>query len=75
LDADPQTRRDRHAAIDEFIRKAVGSFANTLTRMNTKPEDVMPWKVNGEKWHLGEKGFPPGRKLQWTGRSCRACSN
>jgi excinuclease ABC subunit A len=25
----------------------------------------MPWKVNGEKWHLGEKGFPPGRKLQW----------
>ena len=25
----------------------------------------MPWKVNGERWHLGEKGFPPGRKLQW----------
>ena len=34
-------------------------------RMNTKPEDVMPWKVNGERWHLGEKGFPLGRKLQW----------
>ena len=33
--------------------------------MQTKPEDVMPWKVNGERWHLGEKGFPPGRKLQW----------
>jgi excinuclease ABC subunit A len=52
-------------AFDEFLRKAVGSFANTLKRMDTKPEDVMPWKVNGEKWHLGEKGFPPGRKLQW----------
>ncbi len=52
-------------AFDEFIRKAVGSFGNTLKRMNTKPEDVMPWKVNGEKWHLSEKGFPPGRKLQW----------
>jgi excinuclease ABC subunit A len=25
----------------------------------------MPWKVNGERWHLGEKGFPPGRKVQW----------
>ena len=33
--------------------------------MQTKPEDVMPWKVNGERWHLGEKGFPPGRKVQW----------
>ena len=52
-------------AFDEFLRKAVGSFGNTLKRMNTKPEDVMPWKVNGEKWHLSEKGFPPGRKLFW----------
>jgi excinuclease ABC subunit A len=25
----------------------------------------MPWKVQGERWHLGEKGFPPGRRLQW----------
>ena len=25
----------------------------------------MPWKVNGENWHLGEKGFPPGRKMNW----------
>ena len=33
--------------------------------MQTKPEDVMPWKVNGERWHLGEKGFPPGRSVRW----------
>src|SRR5262245_55682591 len=52
-------------AFDEFLRKAVGSFDNTLKRMDSKPEDVMPWKVNGEKWHLSDKGFPPGRKLQW----------
>src|SRR5262245_2576369 len=52
-------------AFDEFLRKAVGSFDNTLQRMNTKPEDVMPWKVNGEKWHVSEKGFPPVRKVQW----------
>src|SRR5437763_7928695 len=52
-------------AFDEFLRKAAGSFDGTLQRMETKPEDVMPWKVNGERWHLGEKGFPPGRKLQW----------
>jgi excinuclease ABC subunit A len=52
-------------AFDEFLRKAVTSFQGTLKRMHLKPEDVMPWKVNGERWHLGEKGFPPGRKLQW----------
>jgi excinuclease ABC subunit A len=52
-------------AFDDFLRKSVASFQNTLKRMHTKPEDVMPWKVNGERWHLGEKGFPPGRKLQW----------
>jgi excinuclease ABC subunit A len=52
-------------AFDEFLHKAAASFGNTLQRMNAKPEDVMPWKVNGEKWHLGEKGFPPGRKMYW----------
>jgi excinuclease ABC subunit A len=52
-------------AFDEFLRKAVGSFQGTLQKMNTKPEDVMPWKVNGERWHLSEKGFPLGRKVQW----------
>ena len=25
----------------------------------------MPWKKDGEKWHLGEKGFPPGRGAKW----------
>ena len=25
----------------------------------------MPWKVNGERWHLGEKGFPPGQQVHW----------
>jgi excinuclease ABC subunit A len=52
-------------AFGEFLQQAVGSYHDTLRRMNTKPEDVMPWKVNGERWHLGEKGFPAGAKLQW----------
>ena len=25
----------------------------------------MPWKVNGERWHLGDKGFPPGKQVRW----------
>jgi excinuclease ABC subunit A len=48
-----------------FLKLAADSFHKNLGRMNTAPEDVMPWKVNGEKWHLSEKGFPPGRKLYW----------
>ncbi|HLN31490.1 MAG TPA: hypothetical protein VK395_27360 [Gemmataceae bacterium] len=48
-----------------FLEEAVASFHQNLKRMQTKPEDVMPWKLNGERWHLGEKGFPAGKKLQW----------
>jgi excinuclease ABC subunit A len=49
----------------QFLKKAVEAFNKGLGRMKLNPEDVMPWKLNGEKWHLGEKGFPPGRKLKW----------
>ncbi|HXG09906.1 MAG TPA: excinuclease ABC subunit UvrA [Gemmataceae bacterium] len=52
-------------AFREFLAEAVVSFQQKLAQLRTKPEDVMPWKVNGERWHLGEKGFPPGRKVQW----------
>jgi excinuclease ABC subunit A len=52
-------------AYKAFLRRAVEAFQKNLARMTTSPEDVMPWKVNGEKWHLGDKGFPPGRKMYW----------
>ncbi len=60
----------KYAEIDtlgfrQFLAKAVQSFHHNIKRMTQTPEDVMPWKVNGEKWHLGEKGFPPGRKMKW----------
>jgi excinuclease ABC subunit A len=48
-----------------FLEEAVASFQKNLKRLQTKPEDVMPWKLNGERWHLGDKGFPPGRRIQW----------
>lgn len=28
-------------------------------------EGNMPWKKDGEKWHLGEKGLPPGQGAKW----------
>jgi excinuclease ABC subunit A len=52
-------------AFRKFMKEAAASFEGNLKRMQTKPEDVMPWKINGERWHLGEKGFPPGRRLNW----------
>jgi excinuclease ABC subunit A len=33
--------------------------------LQTKPEDLMPWKINGERWHLSDKGFPAGKKVTW----------
>ncbi len=52
-------------AFREFVAEAAASFHKTLVRLQTKPEDVMPWKLQGERWHLGEKGFPAGRKVAW----------
>jgi len=52
-------------AFRAFLGEGRRFFQNNLKRLRTKPEDLMPWKINGERWHLGEKGFPPGRKVRW----------
>jgi excinuclease ABC subunit A len=52
-------------AFRQFLKEAAASFQANLKRLQTKPEDLMPWKINGERWHLSEKGFPAGRKLYW----------
>ncbi len=48
-----------------FLERAVAGFQKFTDRIGTKPEDVMPWKVLGQKWHLSRKGFPPGKKTAW----------
>ncbi len=52
-------------AFREFLKQAATAFRQQLGRLQTSVEDVMPWKQNGEKWHLSEKGFPPGKKPKW----------
>ena len=52
-------------AFRQFLSEAAQSFQDNLRRLRNKPEDVMPWKLNGERWHLGDKGFPAGKKLHW----------
>lgn len=49
----------------EFLEKAVAGFRKFTERVEQSPEDVMPWKVLGRKWHLARKGFPPGKKPEW----------
>jgi excinuclease ABC subunit A len=53
-------------AFREFLTQAAASFHANLKRMQTKPEDVMPWKVNGQRWHLSDKGFKVGRQVRWS---------
>jgi excinuclease ABC subunit A len=52
-------------AFRQFLTEAAASFQSNLKKLRTRPEDVMPWKVNGERWHTGDKGFPPGKKVRW----------
>src|SRR5262249_22318975 len=52
-------------AFQKFLKEAVESFEATIGRMQTSPEDLMQSKLNGDPWHLTEKGFPPGYKVKW----------
>ena len=48
-----------------FLEKAIAGFNKFTDRVEQNPEDMMPWKVLGRKWHLARKGFPPGKKPDW----------
>jgi excinuclease ABC subunit A len=50
----------------QFLEAAVKGFERFTQRAQQKPEDVMPWKVLGQKWHLSRKGFPPGKPAKWS---------
>jgi excinuclease ABC subunit A len=55
-------------AFRAFLKQAVESFAELTDgggAVEAKVEAAMPWKIDGEKWHLGEKGFPPGKGAKW----------
>ncbi|HYH68620.1 MAG TPA: excinuclease ABC subunit UvrA [Urbifossiella sp.] len=52
-------------AFREFLAKAVEVFQSKTRTAATGVEAQMPWKKDGEKWHLSDKGFPPGRGARW----------
>jgi excinuclease ABC subunit A len=49
----------------KFLDTAIAGFRKFTARVQQNPEDVMPWKVLGRKWHLARKGFPPGKAPEW----------
>ena len=49
----------------EFLARAVEVVRGRASTAAGGVEGNMPWKKDGEKWHLSDKGFPPGRKLKW----------
>jgi excinuclease ABC subunit A len=49
----------------EMIERAVQGFFKFTERVAENPENVMPWKKLGQKWHFSRKGFPPGKKVSW----------
>jgi excinuclease ABC subunit A len=52
-------------AFRAFVKKAAEAFVSRLKDAAGGVESQMPWKKDGEKWHLGEKGFPAGVGVKW----------
>jgi excinuclease ABC subunit A len=53
------------AGFRDFLAAAVASFKDKLVAAAAGVEGAMPWKKDGEAWHTGPKGFPPGRVMKW----------
>ena len=49
----------------EFVDQAVAGFRSFTDRARENPNDLMPWKVLGRKWHMMRKGFQPGKRVRW----------
>ena len=48
-----------------FLDTATASFRANLAKLSQGVEAAMPWKQDGERWHTGSKGFPPGKSPKW----------
>ena len=48
-----------------FLKDVITAYHKQSTKLKLSIEDVMPWKLQGEKWHAGSKGFPPGKATTW----------
>jgi excinuclease ABC subunit A len=49
----------------DFLDSAIKEFAKFTKKVEKNPNDLMPWKILGEKWHSLPKGLIGGDKLLW----------
>ncbi|NQT12288.1 MAG: excinuclease ABC subunit A, partial [Planctomycetes bacterium] len=49
----------------KFLDYAIAGFRKFTDRVHKKPEDLMPWKALGRKWHFLRKGFLKGGPPRW----------
>ncbi len=48
-----------------FLDQAIEGFGRFASQAAQNPQDLMPWKVLGRKWHFLRKGFQNGGSPQW----------
>jgi excinuclease ABC subunit A len=48
-----------------FLKEAVAAYGAQSRARRLNPDDLMPWKVLGRKWHLSRKGFPSSKRVAW----------
>jgi len=49
----------------EFVDQAIQGFGKFTDRASKRPEDLMPWRALGRKWHFLRKGFLKGGPPRW----------
>jgi len=49
----------------KFVDDCIAGFGQFTQRVQENPDNLMPWKVLGRKWHFTRKGFVPGRSVSW----------
>ncbi|MCA9076099.1 MAG: excinuclease ABC subunit A, partial [Planctomycetaceae bacterium] len=50
----------------DFVETAIAEYVGQIEQQQQKdPNDLMPWKVLGRKWHTSRKGFAPNKRVAW----------
>ena len=49
----------------EFVDQAVAGFRAVTEHVRQNPEELMPWRVLGRRWHFLRKGFLQGGPPRW----------
>jgi len=48
-----------------FVDQAIAGFRKFTDRASRKPDELMPWKALGRRWHFLRKGFLKGGPPRW----------